>query len=69
MEETQLEFQTSLDLRTQNLREEIADTKKGLHEELDHRIQGTQVEIETARREFQTQLKEVEACGRRAFYH
>jgi hypothetical protein len=43
----------------------IANTKKDLHEELDLRIQGTQVEIETTRTlaetiqpEFKTQISE-----------
>jgi F0F1-type ATP synthase membrane subunit b/b' len=54
IEETQLELQTSLDMRTRSLREETAARKKGVHEEF-------QSDIETSRREFQTQLKEAEA--------
>jgi hypothetical protein len=47
IEETQLGLQTSLDTRTWGLCEEIAGTKKDLRKELDLRIQGTQVEMET----------------------
>jgi hypothetical protein len=45
----------------------MADTKKGLYEELDLRIQGTQVEIETTRHEFRTQLAEVEALSEHGY--
>jgi type VI protein secretion system component Hcp len=65
---------TSLDTRTKFLQETLADTKNDLHEEArtmkaEIRINQERMEAktETIRREFQTQLKEVEAgaeCGR-----
>lgn len=53
-EETQLGLQ-AIDTRTKSLRDEIAGTEQGLHEELDLRIQDSQVETGTTQREFKTQ--------------
>jgi hypothetical protein len=58
IQETQLGLQavsTTLDTRTKSLHDEIGNTKKGLQEERDLRIQGSQVETGTTRREFKTQ--------------
>jgi hypothetical protein len=66
---------TSLDNQVKSLCKETVDTKKDIHEELNLRIQGTQVEIETTLHgletfhklhyhtqcEFKTHLAEVEA--------
>jgi hypothetical protein len=76
IEGTQLGLLESLSMRTRSLRkkmedtmkdfhEAIADTRKDLPEELYFRIQATQAQIETSRREFQTQLKEVEVLAAR----
>lgn len=49
IEEMQLGLQTCHDMRARILCRETVDTKNDLHKELDLRIQGTNVEIETAR--------------------
>jgi hypothetical protein len=59
MEETQLELQVSVNTQTQKLQENTAaDIKKDLHEEI-------HPEIEITWREFETEMKEVEARAAR----
>jgi hypothetical protein len=60
IEEMQLDLQavTSLDMRTKSLRKEMADTKKDLHEQLNLRMHGTEVKIQTMRT-----LAEATQCG------
>jgi hypothetical protein len=57
----QLGLQESLDMQTRSLCEEIDDTRKDLHTELNLRIQGTQAEIETMQRGHESRLAEAKA--------
>jgi ABC-type transporter Mla subunit MlaD len=74
MDGTQVDLQavrTCLDTQTRSLLETTADMRKDLHEELGLMIhvetQPTKPLVETTRREFERQLKEVEArAARRA---